>query len=129
MASHNFIVWISIPVWSSSSENLHLFKTTRKKIGKQDLIFNLMLCNQILVCSSAEIYFKVTADVHVYHATAYQYFNASIATLYLTKAIFTHVGFWFTFLLIENAKINFFILISFTNVSTFLQVAIMFDFR
>ena len=72
---------------------------------------------------------KVTADIHVYHATSYQFFNCVIASFFMIKAIFVNVGFWVTFLCIEIAKIAFFILISFGNVSSFLQVAIILDFR
>ena len=72
---------------------------------------------------------KVTADIHVYHASVYQGLIVVFTVMNLTKAVFVYCGYWCTFFFSELLKIFFSLLIAFANISSLLQVAIMFDFK
>ena len=72
---------------------------------------------------------KVTADIHVYHAFVYQGLIVVFTVMNLSKAVFVYCGYWCTFFFSELLKIFFSLLIAFANISSLVQVAIMFDFR
>ena len=77
----------------------------------------------------SKFYTQVTADIHVYHATVFQGLIVVFTLMNMTKAFFIYIGYWSTFFFCEIIKISFSLLIAFANVSSLLQVAIMFDFR
>ena len=71
---------------------------------------------------------QVTAEIHVYQATAFQFAIAIFILANLVRS-FTFSGFWLTFVWIELTKFAAFQVMSWATVSSFLQVAFIFDFR
>ena len=73
-------------------------------------------------------YLQVTADIHIYQATAFQ-FALGIFTLANLVRSFTFAGFLLTFVWIELIKFAAFQVMSWASVSSFLHIAFIFDFR
>ena len=72
---------------------------------------------------------KVTADIHVYHATSFQHLVGIFTISNMTTAVLNSCGFWLTYVFIELMKLSFMLFVAWANVSSFLQLAITYDFR
>ena len=71
---------------------------------------------------------QVTAEIHVYQATAFQFAIGIFILANLVRSA-TFSGFWLTFVWIELTKFSAFQVMSWATVSSFLHVAFIFDFR
>ena len=72
---------------------------------------------------------KVTADIHLLHASSYQLLIGVFSLANMWRASWGFSSYWLTLGIIEAIKLTFVLFISVANVSACLQVAIMFNFR
>ena len=75
------------------------------------------------------ILLKVTADIHLLHASSYQLLLGVFSLANIWKASWGFSSYWLTLVICEAIKFTFVLFISVANVSACLQVAIMFNFR
>ena len=102
-----------------SHQTVHSLQTSREETGKKfEPIFVLM-----------DFLFKVTADFHVIQTTAAQVLITCFSIGACTRAALGPMPFWVTVAWVESMKwaISFFL--GLTNVSYFLQIGLIMDFR
>ena len=71
----------------------------------------------------------MTADFQVHNATSFQLLLMVFTVANMYTACFVSCGFWMTFIFIQLLNFFFALMISFANVSSLLQVAIILDLR
>ena len=72
---------------------------------------------------------KVTADIHLLHASSYQLLIGVFSLANMWKASWGFSSYWITLGIIEAIKLTFVLFISVANVSACLQAAVMLNFR
>ena len=73
--------------------------------------------------------YKVTADIHLLHASSYQLLIGVFTLANMWRACWGFSSYWLTLGISEAIKISFVLFISVANVSACLQVTIMFNLR
>ena len=72
---------------------------------------------------------QVTADLQICQATSFQFAIGTFIVSNLVTEVFQSSGFWLTFVWIELLRLSVFLFISWANISSFIQIGIIFDYR